>query len=107
MPSGLLGGLLAASVIVNCTVVNFHPRPTLVCSDRKELLLVPYAEWPAAWHGPELGFTYQFIPATDTEDAIALPSTRDGRALAESIRKSRNEQRRWMREAVQNPRREP
>lgn len=94
MHNGLLGGLLAVSVIVNCTVINFDPRPTLACSDRKELLLISYRDWPTAWHGPELGFTYQFIPATETEGAIALPSVRDERTLAESIRKSRNEQRR-------------
>lgn len=107
MLTGLLGGLLAASIAVNCTVINFDPQPALACSDRRELLLISYSDWPEVWHGPELGFTYQFIAATETDDAIALPSVRDKRALAESVRKSRNEQLRWMRESVQNPKKEP
>lgn len=101
MPAGLLGGLLAASLVVNCTLVNFDPQPALACSDRRELLLISYSDWPTAWHGPELGFTYQFIAATETDDAIALPSVRDKRALAESVRKSRNEQLRWKRPPTQ------
>lgn len=100
MPTGLLGGLLAASIAVSCTVVNFDPVPTLVCDDRERTqLAIPYADWPQQWHGPELGFAYQV-------DAEFRPvqSQADAGKMAEAQRRSRNEQLRWMREALQNPR---
>ena len=94
----MLGYLLAASIIVNCTVVNFDPQPTLTCSDR-QTRTISYSDWPEVWHGPELGFTYTLL------DGKPVMSLRGERALTESIRRSREHQLRWMREPLQNPRR--
>lgn len=99
MPSGLLGGLLASSLVVTCTVVNFDPEPTLVCSDRS-VRQISYVDWPQEWHGPELGFAYEL------RDGKPVVSVRDEEALAESIRRSRFHQRRFMREALQNPKKQ-
>lgn len=102
----MLGYLLAAVLTVQCTVVNFDPEPTLVCSNRKEPIPISYTDWPSeVWHGPELGFTYQLRDLGNGQFE-PMPSVRDEAALAKSIRKSRNEQRRWMRESLQNPKKE-
>lgn len=99
----MLGLLLATTLAIQCTVVNFDPHPTLVCSDEKRsVLVIPYSEWPEVWHGPEMGFAY---PMDDGGRAIA--SVRNEAKLAESVRRSRFHQRRFMREALQNPKKEP
>lgn len=98
----MLGLILATSIIINCTVVNFDPQPTLVCSD-KTVRYVSYSDWPENWHGPELGFTYQLEIQADGQ-VFTLASTREERKLAEDTRRAREHQLRWMREAVQNPR---
>ena len=93
----MLGLILATTLAMQCTVVNFHPQPTLVCNDREQsVLVIPYSEWPEVWHGPELGFAYLL---DDKGQPIA--SVRDERKLQESIRRSRNEQLRWMRPPLQ------
>lgn len=95
----MLGLILASTLIVNCTVVNFDPQPTLVCSD-KTVRQIAYADWPSAWHGPELGFAYTLV------DGKPVISVRDERKLALETKQAREHQLRWMREAAQNPRKE-
>lgn len=99
MLTGLLGGLLATSLIVQCTVTGFQPQPTINCNDREQsVLMIPYSEWPTVWHGPELGFAYEILvtaQAADSLDGVPLPSRRDERKLAQQAERSRNEQRRW------------
>lgn len=90
----MLGLLLASSIAINCTVVNFHPQPTLTCSD-DTVRRISYFGWPREWHGPELGFTYTLV------DGKPVVSVRDEEKAAEQEQKSRNEQLRWMRPPTQ------
>lgn len=100
----MLGLILASSIVINCTVVNFDPQPTLTCSD-KTTRYISYADWPENWHGPELGFTYQY-EIQDDGKVFTLPSVRDEERLVQDIRQARFHQRRWMRESLQNPKKE-
>lgn len=99
MLTGLLGRLLAASLVIQCTVTGFQPHPTLNCNDEQQsVLVIPYSEWPTVWHGPEMGFAYEILVTAQTADSLEgepLPSRRDEGKLAEEARRARDQQRRW------------
>jgi hypothetical protein len=76
----------------------------LTCNDPdKSELFIPVADWPAVWHGPELGFAY---PLDAKGSALpSLPTEADKEAYRLRIKKIRENQlrelRRWRIPALQ------
>lgn len=83
--------LLALTLTTHCTVTTLAPQAMLVCDDvRRTELVIPLSEWPGEWSKPQVGASY---PVSSESQPIS-----DGEAI---LARSRAEQRRWLREAVQ------
>lgn len=85
--------LLALTLTTHCTMTTLAPQAILVCDDAQRTELhIPLSEWPSEWSKPQVGASY---PVSSDWQPLS-----DGAAV---LARSRAEQRRWMREAVQNP----
>jgi hypothetical protein len=86
-------------VVIRCIQTGETQKEFLLsCNDRQKTeLAIPVADWPAVWHGPELGFAY---PLDANGAALpSLPTEADKEAYRLRIEKIRENQlkemRRW------------
>jgi len=98
--SGLIGIILAAALSTHCINTGEDRLGIILnCDDADHSVLhIPISEWPAEWHGPELGFAYE----VDTQ-GHPVPSDRVAwQKRQQAIRENQlREGRRWRRPAMQ------
>lgn len=89
--------LAIAIQTTTCTMTGEDKSGVLLtCDDAaRSELRIPIGEWPAVWHGPELGFAYRVV---DGQPIVSKPSLTAARAAHEQ---QVREGRRWRRAALQ------
>jgi hypothetical protein len=94
----MIGIILAIALSTQCVVTGEDRSGILLsCDDAQQTeLRIPINQWPRAWHGPELGFTYEIDaqgqPVASKPNPVALQQVYDN---------SLREGRRWRRPAMQ------
>lgn len=93
---GILFALLLTTT--NCTATGREGSAIILkCDDgQRSELLIPLADWPKEWHGPQIGWVYRL-----NEQGQALSSFEEFAVQQEIRRRQILEGKRWRRPALQ------